>query len=124
MSDLNAWSFTGRLTKDAEFKTLASDKSLLVMDVAVNTGFGDYKKTTYVKVQQWGVKNTNTLPYLKKGTLIGVTGEVTLNEWESKTDGTKRMALQVDTSKIQILSSKKDEGSSSSVPEPPSDPVF
>lgn len=124
MSDLNAWSFTGRLTKDAEFKTLASDKSLLVMDVAVNTGFGDYKKTTYVKVQQWGVKNTNTLPYLKKGTLIGVTGEVTLNEWESKTDGTKRMTLQVDTSKIQILSSKKDEGSSSSISEPPSDPVF
>ena len=124
MSDLNAWSFTGRLTKDAEFKTLASDKSLLVMDVAVNTGFGDYKKTTYVKVQQWGVKNTNTLLYLKKGTLIGVTGEVTLNEWESKTDGTKRMSLQVDTSKIQILSSKKDEGSSSNTPEPPSDPVF
>ena len=124
MSDLNAWSFTGRLTKDAEFKTLASDKSLLVMDVAVNTGFGDYKKTTYVKVQQWGVKNTNTLPYLKKGTLIGVTGEVSLNEWESKTDGTKRTTLQVDTSKIQILSSKKDEGSSSSAPEPSSDPVF
>lgn len=119
MADVNAWSITGRLTKDAEYKTLASGKGLLVADVAVNTGYGAYKKTTFVKVQQWGERGANALPYLKKGSLVGCTGELTVNEWES--NGVKNKSLQLDVSSIQLLASKKSDDNDKAEDVPPVD---
>lgn len=106
MSDINSFTITGRLTKDAEFKTLASGKSLLVANAAVNTGYGDFKKTLFVKVQLWGERGKHVAEYLTKGTLIGCTGEVTLSTWTSKQNGNQYTDLQIDTNDIRILSSK------------------
>ena len=106
MSDINSFTITGRLTKDAEYKVLPSGKGLLVANAAVNTGYGDYKKTLFVRVQQWGERGKNVVQYLTKGTLIGCTGELGTNEWESKQDGSKHIDLQIDTPSINMLSSK------------------
>ena len=46
MADLNQFTCTGHLTHDAEYKTLPSGKGLLVVPIAVNTGFGNYAKTS------------------------------------------------------------------------------
>lgn len=106
MADINAFAFTGRLTKDAEYKTLASGKGLLVANVAINTGFGDYKKTLYVKVQQWGESGQNIAKYLTKGTLVASVGEVSLNSWTNQ-EGKTYTDVQIDVRSIQLLSSKK-----------------
>ena len=106
MADLNSWSITGRLTKDAEFKILASGKSLLICNVAVNTGYGDYKKTTFVRVQMWGERGKNIQQYLVKSSLIACAGELTTNEWTGNKDGQLHTDLQLDTYNIQILASK------------------
>lgn len=127
MADLNNWSITGRLTANAEFKTLATGKSILTANVAVNTGYGEYKKTTFVKVQQWGDKGKNVVDYLTKGSLIGCCGELTTNEWTTR-EGEKRIDLQLTTAAIQILSSKKQDSETSSpsseADAAPTDPVF
>lgn len=106
MADINAFAFTGRLTKDAEYKTLASGKGLLVANVAINTGFGDYKKTLYAKVQQWGESGQNIAKYLTKGTLVASVGEVSLNSWTNQ-EGKTYTDVQIDVRSIQLLSSKK-----------------
>jgi len=105
MADINSFAFTGRLTKDAGYTTLASGKGLLVANVAINTGFGDYKKTLYVKVQQWGESGQNIAKYLTKGTLVGGVGEVSLNSWSSK-EGKQYTDVQIDVRFLNILSSK------------------
>ena len=106
MADLNSWSITGRLTANAEYKVLASGKGLLTANVAVNTGFGEYQKTTYVKVQQWGERGKNIVQYLNKGNLIACSGELTANEWSTR-EGEKRIDLQLTVNNIQMLGSKK-----------------
>ena len=106
MADLNNWSITGRLTADAEYKTLASGKNLLVMNVAVNTGFGEYAKTTFVKVQQWGDRGGKIVDYLRKGTLIACSGELSTNEWSTR-EGEKRVDLQLTTNSLQFYNTKK-----------------
>lgn len=111
MADLNAWSITGRLTSDADYKVLASGKGLLTVNVAVNTGFGEYQKTTFVKVQQWGERGKNIVQYLNKGNLIACTGELTVNEWSTR-EGEKRIDLQLTVQSIQMLSSKKADATS------------
>ena len=112
MADLNNWSITGRLTADAEYKTLASGKNLLVMNVAVNTGFGEYAKTTFVKVQQWGDRGGKIVDYLRKGTLIACSGELSTNEWRTR-EGEKRVDLQLTTNSLQFYNTKKADTSDS-----------
>lgn len=105
MADLNSFCFTGRLTKDATIRTLQSGKKLLVADVAINTGFGDYKKTLFVKLQQWGDRGEKIVEYLKKGQLIGTQGELSRNEWGD--EGNKKVDFIVDCMSIQLLGSKQ-----------------
>ena len=102
MADLNSWSITGRLTKDADYRMLASGKALLSCSVAVNTGWGEYKKTTFAKINQWGERGANLLPYLKKGKMIATTGTLTVSLWQGK-DGKEHTELVLDTSSIQLL---------------------
>jgi single-strand DNA-binding protein len=106
MSDLNSISITGRLTKDAEQKALATGTILTSISIAHNQGFGDNSKVTYFKVSLWGKSGTNVLRFLTKGTLIGVTGTFELNEWESN-DGVKHTQCVVNTNAVTLLSSPK-----------------
>ena len=102
MADLNSWSITGRLTKDADYRMLASGKALLSCGVAVNTGWGEYRKTTFAKINQWGERGANLLPYLKKGKMIAATGTLTVSMWQGK-DGKEHTELLLDTNSIQLL---------------------
>lgn len=104
MADINCFSFTGRLTKDATVKTLQSGKKVLVADVAINTGFGDFKKTLYIKAQQWGDKVDNVLPYMNKGTTVGGYGELSRNEWGD--EGNKKVDFVVDVRQLNLISTK------------------
>lgn len=104
MADLNSLSVTGRLTADATMRTIASGKKVLNVPIAVNTGFGEYKKVLYLKVQQWGDKGEKLCPYLKKGSLIAAQGELSRNEW-SDSSRTLHVDLVLDSFNIQLLNS-------------------
>lgn len=104
MSDINVFTITGRLTKDGNTRQLVSGKSVTVADVAVNTGYGDYKKTLFVKVQIWGDRGEKIAKYLTKGQLIGCSGELSRNEWG--TDGNKKVDFVLDAGTIQLLGNK------------------
>lgn len=117
MADLNVWSVTGRLTKDAEYRTVASGKPLLTCDIAVNTGWGEYQKTTFARVQQWGERGSKLVNYLKKGKAIAVSGTLSINTWNKK-DGTEVQQLVLDTNSIQLLSNGNAD-STSAHKEPP-----
>ena len=75
------------------------------MDVAINTGYGDYKKTLFVKVNMWGENGAKIADYLTTGTLIATVGELSTNAWQTR-DGENRIDLIVDVRGIQILKSK------------------
>lgn len=116
MADLNSLSITGNLSKDAEYKTLPSGKGVLECSVACNTGYGDYKKTLWLKVQQWGESGKKIQQYLKRGIKIACCGELQLQEWESKQDGTVHTTAILNTMSIQIISKKENSSGSSTSP--------
>jgi single-strand DNA-binding protein len=95
MSDMNSFSFTGRLTRDAEQKTLPTGTNLVTFDAANNTGFGQYAKTMYVTCNVWGKQGTAILPYLKKGKAVAISGTLEVQKWTSNADGMERMKLVV-----------------------------
>ena len=106
MADLSNYAFTGRLGADAQVKKTPNGKTYMEMSVAVSTGYGDYKKTLWIKAKQWGERVNNIVGIFVKGALVTACGEPSINEWDSK-DGTHHASLEVNCMNIQILSSKK-----------------
>lgn len=106
MADLSSYSFTGRLGADAQVKKTPNGKTYMEMSVAVSTGYGDYKKTLWIKVKQWGERVNNIVGIFTKGALVAACGEPSINEWEDK-NGAHHANLEVNCMNVQILSSKK-----------------
>ena len=108
MSDLNCFSFTGRLTQDATVRTLASGKKVVTANAAVNTGYGEYKKTLFVKLQMWGDHGEKVVQYLTKGKYIAASGELSRSEWQTR-EGKQMVDFVVDVRAINLVGSKPQE---------------
>ena len=125
MADLSNYAFTGRLGADAQIKRPPNGKTYMEMSVAVTTGYGEYKKTLWLKVKQWGERVNNIVGIFTKGALITACGEPSINEWDGK-DGSHHASLEVNCMNVQILSSKKPaaDGSTATDDELPEDIPF
>lgn len=99
---LNTWSFTGRLGRDSELKTLPSGAQLLEFSVAVDVGYGEKKKTIWPKCTQFGVRVERLAQYLLKGQQVAISGEVDLREWTDR-DGAMKLSLEVRVNSIDII---------------------
>lgn len=104
---MNIWNFTGNLGKDAEVKYLPSGEPICTFSVAVTSGYGDKKKTTWAGCAIFGKQAASALPtYLTQGTSVAVSGEITLDEWQGQ-DGTKQKSLKVNVLKIDLIGSSQ-----------------
>jgi len=102
---MNSFLFTGNLGQDAEVKTLAGGTTLCEMSVAVKSGYGDKEKTNWVRCVMFGKKAEGALPsYLTKGTSVAVSGELSLEQWES--NGKAGAALSVNVQSIDLIGGK------------------
>jgi len=116
---MNIFTFTGNLGKDSEVKTTQSGMSVCSFSVAVTSGYGDKKKTTWVACALFGKRAEGGLPqYLKKGASVGVSGEATLDEWQGN-DGTIQKMLKVNVDKLDLLGSQKQQSNQPQIQQQP-----
>ena len=109
MSDLNSFSCTARLTKDAIQKTLPTGTDLTEFDVAVNTGFGEHQDTMFLSCTMWGKQGKTVCPYLKKGGEVALTGSISLQKWIGKSDGAEHMKLALNVRDLVLKGTKPKE---------------
>jgi len=103
---MNSFSFTGRLTRDADFRVTPSGLAVLKVSVANNTGFGDKQKTNYVNCTLFGKRAESKLKdILKKGQEVAVSGELNLNQFTKK-DGTASSSLECNVNSIDLIGGK------------------
>ena len=113
---MNVWNFTGNLGNDAEQRYTQSGDAVVSFSVGVKSGFGDKASTTWAKCAMFGKRGESVAPYLKKGALVGISGELNNREYQDK-EGQKRYSLDVRVNDLTLLGSKSD--SSESAPEKP-----
>lgn len=77
MSDLNVFSFTGKVGRDPSWKD-GGTWQLASFPVANNIGWGDKKKTQWISVTCWGKLGDRANRFLKKGYTVAVSGEATI----------------------------------------------
>ena len=98
----------GHLGADGETRKTTKGTTVFSARMAVNTGYGDNKVTTWWKVSAFG-KNAETLEKfnLSKGDVIGFVGEPYQRSWKDK-DGNEKLSLELDISSFILLGEKKD----------------
>ena len=95
---------TGRLTRNAEVRTLSNEKQVVNFSVAVNDSYRNrqgerVEQTTYFDCAYWITPNVARL--LTKGTLVELTGRVSTRAWTGK-DGEPKAGLNFHTSNIKL----------------------
>lgn len=105
-------SVIGNLTKDAETRTTPSGKNALEINVAVNrkNGPGYEDTVTYIRGTMWGERGQKLKPYLLKGGKVCLLGELYTSSYKAK-DGSDRVTVELKISDIELLGSKKANGS-------------
>ena len=103
---MNSWNFTGNLGRDCDTRHTAAGDAVVSFSVGVKAGFGDKATTTWANCAMFGKRGEAVAQYLKKGTLVGIVGEVNLREYQDK-EGQKRYSLDVRVNDLTLLGGKQ-----------------
>lgn len=104
MSDLNKTILIGRLTRDAEFKTVG-ETDIASISIAYSTGYGDKKKSNYIDCVAFGKTAEVVKNYTKKGSQIAIEGSLEQDSWDGQ-DGKKNYKTKIKIASLQLLGSK------------------
>lgn len=114
---MNLAIFTGRTTRDIELRYTSGEKATAIakFSIAVDSGYGDNKKTNFFNLTAWG-KTAETMEKLvKKGTKILVHCEPTQNQYTDK-NGNKVNAVDFRVLNFEFAESKGNNNSSQAKP--------
>lgn len=105
---MNLLAMTGNLGRDAEVRQ-AGSSTVCSFAVALSSGWGDKKTTTWVNCSLFGKQAEGTLPtYLKKGQQVALSGELSTREYQAK-DGTMKTSIDMRVGTIDLIG-KRDDG--------------
>jgi len=112
----NSFSAVLTLGRDAEVKQLSSGTSVLSFSGACNTGYGDKKRTLWVRVSALGKIAEGTLVnFLVKGQTVFCSGELSQSEYAGN-DGLQKTSLEMISNTIELVGKKLDAMDSSPAP--------
>jgi len=123
MTDLNIFTFEGRLTRDAELKYLTTGTAVCNFSVAINRSIppredgGEWKnKATFVDCQLWAKRAESMASKLLKGARITISGHLDQDTW-TDSEGAKRSRYQVQVDFIRVDGAKASASGGDFVPD-------
>ena len=119
---MNVINLTGRLTKDAELSFLpGTGTPKVTFTLAVDRNYNkdkNNKKVDFIPMEMIGSHTEKLAQYLTKGKMIGIVGELHIDQYEK--DGQKKSFTKVKVDRLEFLGGGKAEGSTP----PKFDPVL
>jgi single-strand DNA-binding protein len=97
VENLNVWTGTGNLTRDAELKEVG-ETEVASFSIAVN---GRKDEVMFLNCDLW--RPGKVTEYLTRGKSVAITGTLRCRKYEK--DGQKREAWSVDVKSLQLLGS-------------------
>jgi single-strand DNA-binding protein len=104
---MNQVNVIGRLGADIELRYTPAGKAVTELNLAVDDGWGENKKTVWLGVTVWGATAELAAKALSKGSRVGITGRLSQEEWEGK-DGKKQRKTKVTCQDMHLLEPKRD----------------
>jgi single-strand DNA-binding protein len=104
---MNIITLVGRAGRDPEVKYFETGTMVANLSLAVN-GRGRDAEAEWFNLQIWGKQAQVAVDYVRKGSLIGVSGSVKTEKWTDRTTGEEKRKMVVTVDRLQLLGSKKD----------------
>lgn len=107
---MNTVVIVGRVGRDAEIKYFETGKSLANFSVAVGRWDAKTKSevTDWFNIQAWDKLAEFSSEYIKKGTMVIVSGAISNNRWTDKATGQERESFLINAANIRFAGSKRD----------------
>lgn len=106
---MNVLNFTGNCGRDAEVRFLPAGDAVTSFSVALSSGYGDKKITTWLNCSMFGKRGEAVSEYIKKGTQVAISGEFCARPFTAK-DGTEKLSLDVRVNDLTLLGGKNEGG--------------
>ncbi|PPE05391.1 single-stranded DNA-binding protein [Williamsoniiplasma lucivorax] len=103
---MNQINLIGRITKDLEQKQSSNGEILIHFTIAVDEWSKEGNKTNFIPCVAFKHQAENMLKYLRKGSLIGVEGHLSVKGYEK--EGKFLTFINVVADRVMFLESKKD----------------
>lgn len=110
---INSVSLTGRLTKEVELRYTPSGVPMARFTLAVNRTFKQegQQEADFIQCIAWRKQAENLANYMKKGSLVGVTGRIQTGSFEGQ-DGKRVFTTDIVAENIVFLESRGENGQS------------
>jgi len=105
--EINTVNLVGRAGKEPDVRYFESGSIVANLTLAVNRRSRD-EEPDWFNLEIWGKQAQIAADYIKKGSLIGITGSFKIDTWKDKSTGENRHKPVIRVDRLNLLGSKKD----------------
>ena len=105
--EVNQVVLVGRVGRDPEIRYFESGSSMATFSLAVNRPSKN-QETDWFDIKLWGRQSEIAAEFVRKGSLIGIEGQLDWDSWNDKTTGDLRVKPAISGSNLRLLGSKSD----------------
>ena len=111
--EINTINLVGRAGREPDVRYFESGSTVANFTLAVNR-ISRSDEPDWFNLEIWGKQAQIAADYVKKGSLIGITGSFKIDSWKDKNTGEDRFKPVVRVDRLNLLSSRKETENSSS----------
>ena len=105
--EINNNNLVGRAGREPDVRYFESGSIVANFTLAVNRRSRD-EEPDWFNLEIWGKQAQIAADYVKKGSLIGITGSFKIDSWKDKNTGDDRYKPVVRVDRLNLLSSRKE----------------
>jgi len=110
---MNSVNIIGRLGRDPELRHTPSGKAVCELNLAVDDGWGENKKTAWIGCVLWDKTAELAAQHLRKGDQVGISGRLTQDTWDDKETGKKQTKTKVTCERMSFTGGRRESDSGS-----------
>ena len=105
--EINTINLVGRAGREPDVRYFESGSIVANFTIAVNRRSRD-EEPDWFNLEIWGKQAQIAADYVKKGSLIGITGSFKIDSWKDKNTGEDRFKPVIRVDRLNLLSSRKE----------------
>lgn len=110
---VNVINLVGRVGRDPEVRYFESGSMVANFSIAVNRNSRD-DEPDWFNLEIWGKQAQVAADYVRKGSLLGITGSFKVESWTDRTTGEDRSKPVIRVDRLDLLGGKRDADNSNS----------
>ena len=105
--EINTINLVGRAGREPDVRYFESGSTVANFTLAVNR-ISKSDEPDWFNLEIWGKQAQIAADYVKKGSLIGITGSFKIDSWKDKNTGEDRFKPVVRVDRLNLLSSRRE----------------